>query len=133
AVLFASAGQATLVPVHVSVRSHPPAAARHTVSAGTRASAGQSFVTPSQRSATSQAPAAARHSAVLLASGGQAGLAPAQNSGTSQTQAASRHRAPAWPAGCWQASAIQSSSSAVTGFPVSMLVDPSSYVSLTTT
>src|SRR5207249_9760797 len=33
AVLLASAGQSTFVPVHVSVRSHAPAAARHTAPA----------------------------------------------------------------------------------------------------
>ena len=99
---FTSAGQAALVPVQVSARSHSPAAARHVVLAGWNVSAGQSLATPSQLSATSQAPAAGRHTAVLFASAGLVVLVPVQASATSHAPAAGRHTAPAFPAGCWQ-------------------------------
>ena len=66
AALFASGGQAALVPVQVSARSHTPADGQHPTVAGWKASEGQSSFTPSQLSARSQGPAAGRHSAVLF-------------------------------------------------------------------
>src|SRR5437588_722969 len=83
--LFASAGQATLEPSQVSVRSQTPAELRHTVPDGTTMSAGQSSFTPSQLSSTSQMPAEGRQTAVLFPSSGQSGLMPSQNSATSHT------------------------------------------------
>src|SRR5207247_10930125 len=56
----ASAGQAVLVPVQVSARSHSPAAARQTVPAALRASAGQVALVPVQFSAASHRSTAAR-------------------------------------------------------------------------
>ena len=58
---FASAGQATLVPVQLSATSHSPAAARHTVVVGSRTSAGQLVLVPVHVSTGSQMPADARH------------------------------------------------------------------------
>src|SRR5207253_1506199 len=84
---FASAGHAALDPVQNSAGSHSPAEARQSAVAGRRASAGQAVLVPSQVSATSQAPAAARHTA------------------------------PAWPAGCREASRVASHSSGVRGLP----------------
>src|SRR5204863_1172881 len=103
AVLFASAGQAALVPVQASDRSQSPAAARHVVPPATNPSAGQLLFTPSQLSATSHGPAAARQRAVLLASAGQVALVPVQSSATSQAPAAARHSVVAG----WNASAGQ--------------------------
>src|SRR5207237_3184077 len=92
--VFASAGQAALVPVQVSATSQPPAAARHSTLAGWKASAGQAGFVPLQVSATSQAPAAARHTV------------------------------PAWPAGCWHASLLPSHWSRVRGAPWSLQAVP---------
>jgi hypothetical protein len=55
-----SAGQATLVPVHVSAMSHTPAAGRQMVVAGWKLSAGQAALLPVQLSAKSHTPAAER-------------------------------------------------------------------------
>ena len=57
---FASAGQATLVPVQLSAASHSPAAARHPVVVGSRVSAGQLVLVPVHVSTGSQMPADAR-------------------------------------------------------------------------
>ena len=65
---FASAGQLAEVPVHVSAKSHSPAAARHTVVEGWKPSAGQVTAVPLHVSTTSHAPAEARHT-VPFASG----------------------------------------------------------------
>src|SRR5439155_21762235 len=62
--LLRSAGHAAFDPVQVSVRSHTPAAARHTVPEGSSVSLGQSVLVPVQFSATSQSPAAGPHTAV---------------------------------------------------------------------
>jgi hypothetical protein len=62
---FASAGQLADVPVHVSAKSHSPAAARHTVVDGWNPSAGQLTAVPLQVSATSQAPAETRQTVPL--------------------------------------------------------------------
>src|SRR5216110_3470212 len=59
--LTASAGQAVLVPVQVSARSHSLTAGRHTVPADAIPSAGQVLLEPVQVSATSQRSPAARH------------------------------------------------------------------------
>src|SRR5262249_34134276 len=90
-VLFASAGQAGPVPVHISVKSQIPPEGRHTVPFGWKESAGQSSVTPSQNSAWSQTPAVGRHSAVLFASGGHGALDPVHCSARSHTPCAGRH------------------------------------------
>src|SRR5437773_11122258 len=79
AVVFASAGQLTLVPVQNSARWQTPAAARHVVVFGLKASAGQSLEVPLQLSATSQSPAAGRHTAVLLASADHVGAVPVRD------------------------------------------------------
>jgi hypothetical protein len=76
--LFASAGQLAPLPEHDSDRSHSSAPARQIVPDDTKPSAGQLVLVPVQVSATSQAPAVARHSA------------------------------PAFPAGCWQATLLPS-------------------------
>ena len=88
-----SAGQAAFVPEQVSATSHSPAAARHSVPAGTKASAGQAAFVPEQVSATSHSPAAARHSvpAGTRASAGQSLETPSQLSATSQSPAVGRH------------------------------------------
>src|SRR5438477_327191 len=52
-----SAGQAALVPVQNSGRSHSPPAARHEVVFGRNRSGGQLLPTPSQNSSVSQTPA----------------------------------------------------------------------------
>src|SRR5204862_197800 len=114
---FASAGQAAPLPVQNSARSQAPAEARHWVVAGWKASAGQLLESPSQLSARSQGPAAARQTAVLLASAGQSTLEPVQVSVRSHAPAAARHTAPAFPAGCWQASLVPSHWSRVQGLP----------------
>src|SRR5207253_193754 len=53
----------------------------------------------------------------LLASAGQTVLVPVQVSATSQSPAAARQTAPAFPAGCWQASLLPSHSSRLHGLP----------------
>src|SRR5207244_407201 len=143
AAFLASAGHTVLEPVHVSLRSHSPAAPRHTapalpagcwqvslepshssrlhglpssvqvVPAGLLSSAGQLADVPVQFSAGSHSPAEARHTTKLgrKSSGGQTVLVPVQFSSISQGPAEGRHTAPAFPAGCWQASFVPSPSS----------------------
>ena len=58
---LASGGQAALLPVQLSARSHSPAAPRHTVLDEAKSSAGHAELVPVHVSATSQAPAVPRH------------------------------------------------------------------------
>src|SRR5437667_3369136 len=93
------------MPVHVSARSHSPAAARHCVPLSVTTSAGQLLLVPSQVSAGSHtSPDPARHTKVLdrTASAGQVALLPVQVSTASQAPVAARHTAPALPGACWQ-------------------------------
>src|SRR5207245_1754444 len=92
--LLASAGQPALVPVQCSAGSHSPAEPRQTVLDDLKASAGQTVLEPVQVSSTSHTPAAARHTA------------------------------PAFPAGCWQASLLPSHSSRLPGLPSSVQAVP---------
>jgi hypothetical protein len=94
---FASAGQATPVPVQFSARSHSPPAARQTVLDEAKPSGGQTLLVPVQVSATSQTPAEARQTA------------------------------PALPAGCWQASLEPSHSSTVQGLPSEVHTVPADF------
>src|SRR5438128_2637753 len=71
--------------VHVSVMSHGPAGARHTVDDEAKASAGHEVLVPVQVSATSQRPAT------------------------------ERHVVPALPAGCWHVTFVPSHRSSVQG------------------
>src|SRR5207249_2088478 len=87
AAVFASAGQAALVPVHCSAGSHSPVELRQTVLDDSKASAGHTVLDPAHVSSRSQAPAAARHTV------------------------------PALPAGCWHATLVPSHWSAVHGLP----------------
>src|SRR5207237_6665870 len=72
------------------------------------------------------APAAARQTlpADCFASAGHSVLVPVQVSAVSQAPAAARHSAPAWPAGCWQLSALPSHWSSVQGLPSLVHVVP---------
>src|SRR5439155_21616809 len=92
--LLASAGQLGPVPVHISAGSHSPAEARQTTKLGSNMSVGHVLLVPVQFSSTSQGPAAARQTA------------------------------PAFPAGCWQASLEPSHVSVVQGLPSSVQADP---------
>src|SRR5207245_2404094 len=85
------------------------------------ASAGQPALVPVQCSAGSHSPAEPRQNVLddLKASAGQAVLDPVQVSSASHTLAAARHTAPAFPAGCWQASLLPSHSSRLPGLPPS--------------
>src|SRR5207249_4029135 len=153
---FASAGHAVLEPVHVSVTSHSPAAARQVapawpagcvqallepshssalhglpssvqaVPAAVLASAGQLGPAPGHSSAGSHWPADPRHTTKpgRKPSGGQLVLDPVHVSTSSHTSAAARHTAPAFPAGCWQASLEPSHSSVLHGFPSSLHAVP---------
>src|SRR5207244_4615784 len=105
---------------------HSSPAAPHAVPGAAKPSAGQLSLVPSQVSARSQAPAAARHTlpAGCLASAGQLVLVPSQLSAASQAPAAARHTVPAWPAGCWQLSALPSHWSSVHGLPSSVHAVP---------
>src|SRR5436309_1987810 len=91
----------------------------HAVPAGLLSSAGQLADVPVQFSAGSHSPAEARHTTKLgrKSSGGQTVLVPVQFSSISQGPAAGRHTAPAFPAGCWQASFVPSHSSRLHGLP----------------
>ena len=91
---FASAGQATLVPVQASAASHSPAATRQTVVVGSRTSAGQLVLVPVHVSIGSQMPADARHVV------------------------------PPFPAACWQVSLLPSQRSVVQTFPSSVHAVP---------
>ena len=161
AAFLASAGHTVLEPVHVSLRSHSPAAPRHTapalpagcwqvslepshssrlhglpslvqaVPAGLFASAGQVAVEPVQFSAGSHSPAEPRQTVVAgsKASAGQTVLVPVQLSSTSQSPAAGRQTAPALPAGCWQSALEPSHSSRLHGLPSSVQVVPAGLLS----
>src|SRR5207245_5085040 len=61
---------------------------------------------------------------VLMRSRAQAVLEPVQVSSVSHTPAAARHTAPAFPAGCWQASLLPSHSSRLHGLPSSVQAVP---------
>src|SRR5438876_1146470 len=88
-VFFASAGHAPpAVPGQFSATSHSPAAVRHTKVLGWTTSAGQLVLVP-----------------VHTSSGSQASPEPA------------RHSAPAFPAGCWQATLVPSHWLSVQGLP----------------
>src|SRR5207253_1406854 len=92
--LLASAGQFGPVPGHISAGSHSPAEARHTVKPDRKPSAGHVVLVPVQLSTSSQGPPAGRHTA------------------------------PAFPAGCWQASLEPSHSSVLHGLPSSVHAVP---------
>src|SRR6266481_169849 len=115
--LKTSVGQAVLVPVQLSARSHSPAAARHTVPAALRASAGQVALVPVQFSAASHRSTAARQTVLegRKASAGQVVLVPVQVSAASQGPAAARQTVPAFPAGCVQVLVLPSHLSRVQG------------------
>src|SRR5207247_1216858 len=75
---------------------------------------------PGQLSATSHSPAAVRHTKVLglNTSVGQLALVPVHtSSGSHVSPAPARHSAPAFPAGCWQATLVPSHWSSVQGLP----------------
>src|SRR5439155_21045036 len=83
-------GHAGPVPVQFSAASHSPAEARHTVKLDRKASGGQALLVPSHVSSTSHGPAIGRQTA------------------------------PAFPAGCWQASSVPSQVSVVHALPSSV-------------
>src|SRR6266566_7956204 len=75
---------------------------------------------PGQLSATSRSPPAVRHTKVLgwNTSAGQLALVPVHTSSGSQASPEpARHSAPAFPAGCWQATLAPSHWSSVQGLP----------------
>src|SRR5204862_459468 len=75
---------------------------------------------PGQLSATSHSPAPVRHTKVLdcTTSAGQLALVPVHTSSGSQASPEpARHSAPAFPAGCWQATLVPSHWSSVQGLP----------------
>jgi hypothetical protein len=92
-----SAGHAADVPVHASVTSHVPAAARQVVPAATNVSAGQPAAVPVHVSATSHAPTDARHWVAALAnpSVGHVVATPSHVSAMSQMPATARQTVPA--------------------------------------
>src|SRR5207247_7347 len=94
AALLTSAGQLGPVPVQFSAGSHSPAEGRHSVNADRKPS------------------------------GGQVELVPSHVSSASHTPAAGRHTAPAFPAGCWQASLLPSHVSVVHALPSSVQAVP---------
>src|SRR5437667_447228 len=98
--LKTSVGQAVLVPVQLSARSHSPAAARQTVPAALSASAGQVALVPLQFSAASHRSTAARQTVLdgRKPLAGQLVLVPVQVSAASQGPATARHTVPAFPA-----------------------------------
>src|SRR5437667_437260 len=124
--LKTSVGQAVLVPVQLSARSHSPAAARHTVPAGLIASAGQVALDPVQLSAASHTSTAARQTVLddRKASAGQVVLVPVQGSAASQCPAAARHTVPAFPAGCVQVALAPLQMSRVQALPSSVHAVP---------
>src|SRR5207249_3978938 len=113
--------QASFVPSQVSVVQRLPSSV-HGVPAGTFPSAGHAGPVPVQVSAASHSPAEARHTVKLdrKASGGQALLVPSHVSSTSHGPAIGRQTAPAFPAGCWQASSVPSQVSVVHALPSSV-------------
>src|SRR5438445_114447 len=120
--LKTSVGQAVLVPVQLSARSHSPAAARHTVPAALIASAGQVALDPVQLSAASHTSTAARQTVLddRKASAGQVVLVPVQVSARSHSAAAARHTAPALPAGCVHVALVSLHTAAVEMLPLSL-------------
>jgi len=94
-VFLSSAGQVCpATPVHASVMSHSPAAARQSVPPGATTSAGQVVFDPSQLSLGSHAsPEPLRQTNVLgrTESAGHAALLPEQASATSHAPVAARH------------------------------------------
>src|SRR5947208_3218188 len=75
---------------------------------------------PGQFSATSHSPAAPRHKIGRASSreSGQIALVPLHTSSASQASPEpARHSAPAFPAGCWQATLVPSHWSSVQGLP----------------
>src|SRR5438445_5853440 len=112
------------MPVHVSARSHSPAAARPSVPAWP-AGCWQATLLPSHWSRV-HGLLSAVHAVPLafLASDGQALLVPVQVSARSHSPAAARHSVPAWPAGCWQATLLPSHWSRVHGLPSSVHAVP---------
>ena len=86
-----SAGQAAVLPSHVSATSQAPAAERQTVPLATNAFAGHVLLEPSHVSAVSHTPAADRQTVVLFASAGQSAVDPEQLSARSQAPADDRH------------------------------------------
>src|SRR5438094_883364 len=116
--LPAGCWQSALGPSHPS-RLHGLPSSVQVVPAGLLSSAGQLADVPVQFSAGSHSPAEARHTTKLgrKSSGGQTVLVPVQFSSISQGPAAGRHTAPAFPAGCWQASFVPSHSSRLHGLP----------------
>src|SRR5205823_4553920 len=113
--------QASFVPSQVSVVQRLPSSV-HPVPAATFPSAGHAGPVPVQLSAASHSPAEARHTVKLdrKASGGQALLVPSHVSSTSHGPAIGRQTAPAFPAGCWQASSVPSQVSVVHALPSSV-------------
>src|SRR5439155_19225215 len=93
----ASAGQAVLVPVHVSARSHSPDAERHTAPAFP-AGCWQASLEPSHSSVLHGFPSSLHAvPAGSFASAGHAVLVPVQFSTGSHSPAEARHSAPALP------------------------------------
>src|SRR5207249_8582042 len=121
-----SVGQAVLVPVQLSARSHSPAAVRQTVPAALRASAGQVALVPVQFSAVSHRSSAARQTVLegRKALAGQVVLVPVQVAAASQGPAAARHTVPAFPAGCVQVALVPLQMSRVQALPSSMHAVP---------
>src|SRR5437762_2994601 len=104
----ASVGHVVLDPVQVSVKSQGPAAARHTAPPFP-AGCVQVLVLPSHRSRVQGLASAVQAvPADFLASVGHVVLVPVQLSAMSHSPAAARHTAPAFPAGCWQITAVPS-------------------------
>src|SRR5436309_447105 len=116
--LPAGCWQSALEPSHSS-RLHGLPSSVQVVPAGLLSSAGQLADVPVQFSAGSHSPAEARHTTKLgrKSSGGQTVLVPVQFSSISQGPAEGRHTAPAFLAGCWQASFVPSHSSRLHGMP----------------
>src|SRR5438445_716974 len=112
------------MPVHVSARSHSPAAARPSVPAWP-AGCWQATLLPSHWSRV-HGLLSAVHAVpfAFLASDGQALLVPVQVSARSHSPAAARHSVPAWPAGCWQRLLLPLQVSVVHGLPSSVHAVP---------
>src|SRR5207244_7895796 len=101
-----SAGQAELVPVHVSATSHSSAAARQIVPTLPAGCWHVTFV-PSQRSRVQGLVSAVQAvPLVFFVSAGQVVLAPVHSSSRSHSPAAARQTAPAFPAGCWHVALV---------------------------
>src|SRR5437667_361243 len=115
-----SAGQVVPEPVQVSTSSQGPAAARHTAPA-LPAGCWQLSLLPSHSSRLQGFPSLVQAvPAGCFASAGQTVLDPVQVSARSHSPAVGRHVAPAFPAGCWQASLEPSHASVLHGLPSSV-------------